>query len=420
MTNLDIIAAAFKVWGREFYLDTSLSQVARELGVSKSAFYRHFRNKQALLDAMIDHFFDDFSAFIKADYEKALHSGDHVKGMFILIRAIAKYYTQNVNAFLFSMIKLYDYHHCNRNLPEELRSRGVDFGVFYNVIANPLIMQCIFTTLTFFMAVFHSQTKFRTNPPSDEVVSQIIDTIIAIIDRGLCYNGKEIWTLDYEALENLVTATINDIEDDPLLKAVAGAVAQAGPWEASMEQVARRSGLAKSSLYGHFKNKQDMLQQLFMTEFLRIIDFAQQGVRQSAVPLERFYLVIFSIAVYLRSKPNILIALDWIRTRRLDFKKNNNKRPIMAMDDGKNGLPREFQRLFRDIEINPLPGTVRSETSHGGNNSGGMDNKQLIPHWILFLIVNTLMRPGGSDKVKNEDIRYLYRFLTLGVKGFEV
>jgi len=76
MTKVEVIEAAFKAWGREFYLNTSLSQVARELGVSKPALYRHFCSKQALLDAMTGHFFDDFADFIREGYEKALETGD--------------------------------------------------------------------------------------------------------------------------------------------------------------------------------------------------------------------------------------------------------------------------------------------------------------------------------------------------------
>ncbi|MDR0472401.1 MAG: TetR/AcrR family transcriptional regulator [Treponema sp.] len=40
MTKNDIIKAAFRVWGREFYQTASLSELALELGASKAALYR--------------------------------------------------------------------------------------------------------------------------------------------------------------------------------------------------------------------------------------------------------------------------------------------------------------------------------------------------------------------------------------------
>ena len=91
MTKTEIIEAAYRVWGRELYLNTSLSDVASELGVCKPALYRHFINKHALLEAMTRHFFDDFAGFIQADYVKALKNEDTNESIFILIRSVAEY-----------------------------------------------------------------------------------------------------------------------------------------------------------------------------------------------------------------------------------------------------------------------------------------------------------------------------------------
>jgi integrase len=74
------------------------------------------------------------------------------------------------------------------------------------------------------------------------------------------------------------------------------------------------------------------------------------------------------------------------------------------------GPPPEFPKIFEDIEINPL---------QSGEISDG-EGRKLVSHWILFLLINILMRPGETKTLKNEDIRFLYRFITLGIKGFEL
>jgi AcrR family transcriptional regulator len=258
-------------------------------------------------------------------------------------------------------------------------------------------MRLINATLVFFIADFYRKEKVFTHPPSEAVITQIIDVIGEIMGRGLCYSNEEIISLDYEGLENRVTGMVRDIEDDPLLEAVASAVAETGPWETSMEHVATHSGLSKSSLYGHFKNKQDMLHQLFVTEFMRILDFARQGMRQSAIPQEQLYLGIFSIVEYLRSKPDILVAMDWIRNRKINLGpvKKRTERPML-----------EFIRLFEEIDIKPL------------RNSESPFRRELrLSPWILFLIIATLMQTDPGRKVPNSDIRFLYRFLTLGISG---
>jgi len=404
MTKAEIIGAALKAWGRRFYFDTSLSHVACELKVCKPALYRHFRNKNALLEAMSGYFLDDFAAFVRPVYEKALNGGNSTENIFMVIRAIAEYYARNVNVFIFSMVKLRESERDSLTYIEDLRAKGIDSALFQHSIEkdyvfHPLILRLINATLVSFIGDFHKTGETLTNPPSEAAIAQILDSISKIIGEGLCYTNEEIISLDYEGLENRVAGMVLDIEDDPLLKAVAAAVAEAGPWETSMEQVAHRSGLSKSSLYGHFKNKQDMLHQLFITEFMRIMDFARQGMRQPALPQEQLYLGIFSIVEYLRSKPDILTAMDWIRNRKINLGplRKNKEKPM-----------HEFTRLFDEIDIKSLRD---AESPFRGE-------MRLSP-WILFLIVNTLMQANSGQmagKVPNSDIRFLYRFITLGIR----
>jgi AcrR family transcriptional regulator len=412
MTKAEIIEAAFKVWARELYLNTSLSHVARELKVCKPALYRHFRNKQALLEAMTMHFCDDFAGFIRADYEKALKNIDGYEDASIMTRITTEYFARNVEIFIFLMIKLHDRQLDISNIVKQLQIRGINLAYSpHSGDFQSLEMRLIYTTLIFFMAGFHSKRNSLVNSPSEAAILNIIDIINSIIGKGLGYKIGEINGLNYEGLESRIAGTINNIEDDPLLKAVAGAVAEAGPWEASMEQVARRSGLSKSSLYGHFKNKQDMLHQLFMSEMGRIIDFAKQGIRQSAVPQEQLYLGIFSIVEYLRAKPDFLVALDWIRNRRISLK------PAGNLDDKPLQL---FQQLFEEINIKPLKeAPLQGASLHGSED---MADESWLSPWILFLVVNTLLqgKTGLVENVPNSDIRFLHRFLTLGIGGYQI
>ncbi|MDR1252084.1 MAG: TetR/AcrR family transcriptional regulator [Treponema sp.] len=405
MTKAEIIRAAFKVWGRSFYQNTSLSQLARELGVSKPALYRHFLSKQLLMDAMTAYFFDDFAGFIRADFARAAQNKDRTEGIFIMLRVVTRYYAQNEETFIFSLMKVYDWNTDQYTTPEWLKRRSVDMDVFQHIIkteytAESLLLRLMFATLIFFVAHFHKIGKACANSSGEEGIQKIIALVSEIIAGGLGYTRVEVDGLRYGELESRVMETVQNVEDEPLLKAVAEAVAEAGPWKASMDMVARRSGLSKSSLYGHFKNKRAMLRQLFITEFKRIIAFARQGISLSAAPDEQLYLGVFSIAVYLRSRPEILVALDWMRTLRLDLDKAEKEQS-------------NFFSLFEDIDIGTLPDG--EEPGYGGE-------KQELFHWILFLLIGILMwRSGGRalGDVRNSDIRDLYRFLTMGLNGFK-
>ncbi|MDR1947904.1 MAG: TetR/AcrR family transcriptional regulator [Spirochaetaceae bacterium] len=254
----------------------------------------------------------------------------------------------------------------------------------------------IIVTVTFGVAYFHRYSHTPGESPGEELIQDLIASLEGKIAGGLGFNKGLVDRIDYERLERRAAETVvESLEQDGLLRAVAGAVAEAGPWNASMDMVARRSGLSKSGLYAHFRNKQDMLRQLFMTEFQRMATHAEACVRGSSVPEEQFYLAIIGIAGYLRSRPEILIAVDWLRTRRLDLGLS---------------VPPGIYKLFSDIRI---PGTELSPAA-------GPLSEEMV-QWILFLIVNTLMRRPADTEfagVTNESFRILYRFVGLGVEGF--
>ena len=412
MTKAQIIDAAFRAWGRSFYQKMSLSLVAKELDVSKPALYRHFSNKKELIKAMTESFFDDFAGSFRQDYQRALSLKDPDEGIFGIIQAVANFHARNVYAFIFCLINLPNNQDNSENsTAARLKSRGLDMELLYKIHEKEyftensvMLTYLVFTTLSFFMAQFHKNRNFFDAAPSEDEIKKITGDICEIIKQGLGLDPKVINALNFEELEKRVGEKVNAVQTEPLFKAVAEAVAEAGPWAASMEMVAQRLGLSKSSLYGHFKNKKDMIRRLFMGEFKKIIDFARKGIAMSAVPAEQLYLGLFSAAVYFCSRPEILVVMGWIRTRKLDL--------------GESEKQDEVFRLFEDVDIDFM-------------RNSREDQKQQVSYWILYLLIAIMMRQNfetneqqvcffiGSENIQNSDIRLLYRFITLGLKGFK-
>jgi AcrR family transcriptional regulator len=412
MTKGDIVQAAFRAWGRELYCDTSLSQVSRELGVSKPALYRHFRNKQALLDAMYESFFDDYVGFIRPYYEKALGAACYPESLHIIVPAVMRYYAKNVYAFVFSLINVWG----NRqkgDMAESFRKRGIDMGsLMLPPEENPAVFLWSLSraTLVFAMAHFHRRAYPAGGVPPDALIDQFIASVTCIVSGGLGFDPAAAEGMDYGKLESGVIKAVRQVEEDPLLRGVAEAVAERGPWKTSMEMAARHSGLSKSGLYAHFKSKEEMIGRLFLSEFDRIVDFAIENQRNSAVPAERLYLGVFSIAAYFRSRPNILLAMDWLRTRRIHPVKFN--------------IPPRERQIFQDIRFPAAYGELPGDEGYW------------ISHWSVFLVLKILMddvckgcgvlspaegggiSPENFARIPNESFRLLYRFIISGVKGF--
>jgi AcrR family transcriptional regulator len=411
MTKTDIIKAAFKVWGRDLYRTTSLAEIALELGVSKPALYRHFKDKDALLDAMHTAFFDDCTLFLKKGCEQAEAAPSTQEAYLVFIKTIAEYYIRNRDAFIFSHILVYNCHE-RKNTVEELKSRGIDFKhlVFENKTGTyPAKMQLLLVTVVFCIANFHYENFKTDRIPNEETIKAALGRIEDLITKGLKMDAQTISALDYERLEKQAEGLVGENNDDnALLKAVAEAVAEVGPWDATMEMVARRSGLSKSGLYAHFKNKQDMLAQFFITEFSKIVNFAKAQIETTEVPEEQLYLAIISIVYYLRSRPEIFVAMDWVKTRQLDLGK---------------AMPGRLYRIIRSIKTE----AIRKYDQHF---------LFWAAKWVIFMIVNTLaLWPSrfkklselssaddkawtkSASEVPNECFRLLFRFISLGLEG---
>jgi len=267
-------------------------------------------------------------------------------------------------------------------------------------------MQMIVATMVFCVGHFHRNARETGAIPTEEEKKLTLAKLEDRIEKGLRLDKMKAAGMDFKALEKQICETpYEDSEDNALLKAVAEAVAEAGPWNASMEMVAKRSGLSKSGLYAHFKNKQDMLDQLFISEFSRMANFAKARLETSEVPEAQLYLAIMSIVYYLRSRPEILVAIGWIKTRRLELGK---------------GIPALIAKTIASIKLEAVQ---------------KLDKHMLleIAQWILFMIANTLAwwRSKSEDvysgkniewakntkEIPNESFRILFRFIALGLEG---
>ena len=412
MTNNDVINAAFRIWGQELYKTTSLAKLAETLGVSKAALYRHFPDKQTLLDAMEERFYDDYAAAIKPAIEETLKSsgktgadssvddGKWLEKLLSMVRFISGYFARHFDYFIYSLIKLHGSKEHNFFNVEPLFKRGVSFKELKLSFSagEPSSLFLAGITALFGTSLFHKERlgikegalpkrleKAWFTEPSEETILRFTEAITERVRFGLFFDRSLVDSLPYKELENRETGF--PAPPDPLLKAVAEAVAEEGPWNASMETVAKKSGLSKSGLYAHFKSKEDMLSRLFMTEFDRIAHYTTAHASTADVREEQLYLAILSITSYLKARPEILVVLDWVRIQRLELDLSATA---------------ELFDFFAELKI-------------GDQFESRWEN---VSRWILFLLGGLLLR--SSEKgVDYGSLRRMFRFICLGIEGLK-
>ena len=65
MSKEEIVDAAYAIHERDGIAGTSMRRVAARVGITATALYRHFRDKEALLGAIADRGFEEFAAALR-------------------------------------------------------------------------------------------------------------------------------------------------------------------------------------------------------------------------------------------------------------------------------------------------------------------------------------------------------------------
>jgi AcrR family transcriptional regulator len=76
-----IVPTALKLFLSKGFNDTSMNEIAAEVGVSKPAIYHHFKNKDELVEAIFDHFTSKMEDWTRTSY-KDLTDEEKIHTMF--------------------------------------------------------------------------------------------------------------------------------------------------------------------------------------------------------------------------------------------------------------------------------------------------------------------------------------------------
>ncbi|MDR0409803.1 MAG: TetR/AcrR family transcriptional regulator [Spirochaetaceae bacterium] len=416
MTKTEIIQAAFKVWGEALYRTTSLSKLSASLNVTKAALYHHFKNKENLLEAMYDAYFDSVSDCLRpciAETLKRAESGADFHGLleaYLRINTeITGFFANNPWYFTFSLIKVYGNKKLKPDASERMRERGVDFEKMLRIEKSvnsensyPSLFHLIFSASICMMAYLlrAMYIKGETESAGAEITEKIDD----FVRRGIGFDSEKIQAMNWEALEKAAAWRENSGGGGgrrKLIEAAASVIAAVGPWSASMSMIAEKSGLSKSGLYAHFKSKQDILYQLFEGELEEAIRHARTAVGKSDIPEEQLYLAIRALESFLTSRPEFLSAISKLKTRGFDF--------------GRKDCPTEDMREHHE-KHQKIMGRIFSGIKNASGKALIDETMTLV---ILFILTDTLIqKPAFMDykSIPDESFRTLYKFIALGIE----
>jgi AcrR family transcriptional regulator len=309
-----IVDAAFRAWGRSHFAGTSISLVARELNVTKPAIYRYFDGKEDLMQALRMDYAERLQQEVVGplvQQEERFNPSSIEPAVRVYVTVVFSFFENNPFHYAFYVRYLL-------GRPFEKRPG------FRDIIAEPLTFRYIEST-----AAYWTTEHYRRDPatgctylgaeftPESMALAprrrtETIDRIVARLVRGFLPSDHP--QIDREQVERTAWFMPEEMQaPDRVFSAIEEVVEEQGYGGATVERIAERVGITKSSLYHYFRNRDDMLMKLVLRDQQHFASLARLRLHQIREPVMQLYAFFVMIASYATQHSAFMTVETWIR-----------------------------------------------------------------------------------------------------------
>lgn len=308
-TKEKILECAFGLYGKPRMSEISLSEIAAKAGISKTAIFRHYKNKEELMEKMREKFFEAFALMISQldDSRKPYN----LKGVERAVRCIFDF-CQNYPNYLSYFLQ--------ESLSDELLTEGVNLvlldnginvineDVFKdkkNFVAQNMVPSFFQHTLLHFLILAFCSTKdfVKIND-----IERYKTKVSELIYSGL---GKKKNPISDERKKELDERCKLQLESDEktnrFFNAFIQLVQDNRSSKITVEKIAAALGMAKSSIYSFFANKNDYLMNMLFQETERVCAILKEKSAAAKNPDEAIYIMMRTQANYFALRPQVIM-----------------------------------------------------------------------------------------------------------------
>jgi Transcriptional regulator len=315
-TKTRILDAAFSFYSEPCFTNISLSAIAQRAGITKAGIFRHFKNKETLLDAMRSRYFDDVRAVISGHAEAfpelltqivALIRGHEEYMFYTLYQYIAD---PSFEARMFVELKkrgadLKSYGICS-GVTEDgsriiIQNRGEYFKLLYEIA----------TTIYFL-----NNRTCGHSPTEGEDTADPVEWLNKVFRSGISDPSKRLTSERRGEIDVLCALRAEEMPSvDPFFDALSEVIRKKGFPGTTIESIAGELGLAKSSLYTYFKNKDELIVTLVERELVHLVTILKQKAEMTRSVDERGYIIMRTMLEYYLQRPSVVSVTAWLRMR---------------------------------------------------------------------------------------------------------
>ena len=407
LTKEEIILKTVNIWNENNFQDISLSPVAKALGISKPALYKHFRDKEELIVEIYEYFTAELENIWRLFFNKQKgFSGNILR---LLIRYLATYFQEKPECLIFKknmlVNKMVADKICKLQIGNVLTVEEIDelYDKFeksgYAIRKTKSFFIYLMTIVETWMVLQSDLIKNRDikveKYPKETLVDVCVDQVAEIVESGFFKSngGKSVDILKIEE-EIEKSGDGSELPEDDVFNAIADIIIEDGYWNISVNKIASKLGIVKSSLYNYFKNKKMMIGGSLFKRWENLKKYFKENIFHRDNGFEVWYSLIYFSYRLFSSNLRHAVMMNWIAVKGYKIKEKSQIFDVLV-EDYKIKIP-ENKKLFCGVFCFPL-----------------MVVQILVVRYVFF----SLLQGMSLDL---EEIRNIYNLSVYGIKKGEL
>ena len=315
-TKIKILNAAFALYGQNLGRKISLSSIAKTVGISKTAIYRHFESKEALEQEMHDIFYNDVCDFLYSIQHKTDENPEYD-----MLSDIIIYLCGKRNEIFYFMSTVPDFN--SSDLYLRFKNKGIRF---LDDAFNPdgsvkdayLYNRALFIGASMLVFIVCRFKVMECAPDRVKDSAFFAQSLVNLLKCGLRLDAQSITLTQMSLIDEKCRKLVADIPEVPrILQAIAAVIKQDGLPNVTVESVANQLGMAKSSLYCWFDNKAEMLHTLAKDEMCQLGKIILQNISEEDNIVKKVYAMMETILLYFIKHRQCFPVFKWMQFQHL-------------------------------------------------------------------------------------------------------
>ena len=344
-----ILEAAFSFYIKPYIRDFSMSELAAKVGLSKPAIYRHFKNKAELLKEMQNRFFALIAQVLKAAQENSEKSAGGKKYLESLIAFFVEN-IQYINYFICEVTVEHDFFDLmDRNLALcGIMKKMEDIIDLKDEVYSRARSSFVGISILFFIKVRKDAEARKENVGT---VEQFASSVVEFLGKGLrgfSREGEASWPSEISKerileLERLCSVkSLGLPEESKIFKAIASVIRKFSTGGVTVERIAGELGMAKSTLYFYFENKNQMIFSLVKKEISLLYTICQENMAEARNFSELVYINLMTEINFFLERSSMLSICGWLL-------QTSNESEFVSSDDEEFEQNSKWSKALKDL-----------------------------------------------------------------------